>query len=422
MIPGAVVPEMIFTKSRRNYSFVFIFLSAVFFANLCHGKFIDSLSYEDLPGLLKSAPTLLVFTVSWCQHCSQVLPEVALIAKAVKNSPDINVARVDADEEPAIVTKFHVESFPTFLYLPAGFSLKEKKEPEEFTDYRWAELLAEFVNNETQTETVKIAPRKKFLEWRKKVPYNKGKQPRQMRVALNAPTPHPDGLDPIVGAEDAGLTIRDPIVLTHANFEEVVKNVKEATVVYFYSRHDFMQRDFLIQWRQASSAYTKEDHVTLAMINIDNEGNDVISEKYNITDTPSIMYFARCNAGRKKKPVEECKKPAFCEDCPDTDRIIDFINDQSMIEMGVDPKTASSTGSEIGEGMVTLTDEEYNKLVKEGKIYPLDPNSMSEDGDNSSPSSAEESIDDSTGNTEQSKNEKVVESSGPDPTEQKEEL
>lgn len=370
-------------RVRQTCTLQAFLICALIFCIDVNAEFLDNLSYEDLPATLKSAPTLMVFTVNWCQHCKQLLPEIGIIAKAVKGDPDINVARVDGDKEPAIVQKFHVYSFPTVLYFSAGFSLKEDKEPEEFTDYRWAELMAEFVNNETSAKTIKLTPRKKFLDWRKKVPHNKGKQPRQRFVEPEVPTPHPEGLDPIVGADEAGIEIRDPIVLTTANFEEVVKNVTEAIPVYFYTKQDFMQSEFLIQWRQAASAYTEDDHVTLAMVNIERGDNGDIAKAYNITDTPAIVYFPRCDVSSKQKPVEECKKPTFCEECTDTDEIISFISEQTIVELGIDPSSAKSGFSENGDPVV-LTDEEYRRLVKEGKIIPLNPNYKNEGEDGSS--------------------------------------
>ncbi len=351
-------------------------------SRLCNAKFIDNLSYDDLSSTLRQGPTMLIFTVSWCPHCKEVLPEIGVFAKAVKKSEGITVARVDGDSEPAIVTKFQVESFPTFLYFPPKFNLKEMKQqpemqPQEFSDYRWAELMAEFVNNETLTETIKMEPRKKFLDWRKKVPFNKGKRPRQIREEIPTPTPHPDGLDPIIGADEAGLEIRDPVVLTTSNFDEVVLNKTEGVAVYFYTKDDFMQKDFLIQWRQASSAYKPEDHVTLTMLNIEKEDNDKLAKQYNVEDTPLVAYFPRCNGQgkEKEKSVEECKKPNICESCTDTDSIIDFISEQMMHEVGL---TSEGTAKD-GEEVVTLTTEEYERLVKEGKITPIDPNNPDDD-------------------------------------------
>lgn len=347
-------------------------------------KFVDNLSYDDLSTTLRNGPTMLIFTVSWCPHCKEVLPEIGVLAKAVKNVPGITVARIDGDAEPAIVSKFSVDSFPSFLYFPPKYNLKETKaQPEEFSDYRWAELMAEFVNNETRSETVKLTPRKKFLNWRKKVPYNKGKQPRIVRVAESTPTPHPEGLDPITGADESGIEIRDPILLTPENFDATVNQKSEGIAVYFYTKSDFMQKEMLIEWRQASSAYAPKDHVTLAMMNVENPGNPEIAKRFEIDEanTPVVAYFKRCDALPKKKqvPLEECKKPVRCEACDDTDAVIDFISKQMMVEVGLNPD-GPAEGEDDGD-VVTLTAEEYEKMVKEGKITPIDPDNPDEMGD-----------------------------------------
>lgn len=367
--------------------FIVVFLLSVLVCTIS-AKFVDNLSYDDLSSTLKDGPTMLIFTVGWCPHCKEVLPEIGVLAKAVKNVPGITVARVDGDAEPAIVSKFSVDSFPSFLYFPPKYSLKESKEgPSEFSDYRWAELMAEFVNNETMAETVKLAPRKKFLNWRKKVPYNKGKQPRVVREQEATPTPHPEGLDPITGADESGIEIRDPIILTPDNFDSVVNQEKEGIAVYFYTKSDFMQKEMLIEWRQASSAYTPKDHVTLAMMNVENTGNEAIAGRYDIdgSQTPVVAYFKRCDGLPKKKQVslEECKKPVECDACDDTDKVIDFISKQMMVEVGLNPDSPTAENGADGEDVVTLTTEEYEKLIKEGKITPIDPDNpddTAEDG------------------------------------------
>lgn len=346
--------------------FALIVILVLCLAPTANAKFIDRLSYDELSSVVGPSPALLLFTAGWCGHCKEMQPEIAVLAKAVKNNPGITVARIDADEEPAIVSKFSVQSFPTILYTPPGFSLKGIPEPEEFTDYRWAELMAEFVNNETKSATVQMNPREKFLKWRKKVPFNKGKQPRQKVVRKEAPTPHPDGLDPIIGAEDSDIVIRDPIVVDGAaHFDDVVVNNKtESFAVYFYTKDDPMQRDYLIQWRQAASAFQPTDHVALVMVNTEKADNKVIYERYAVPDTPAVLYFARCNTPVAKKEGYECKKPVSCgEGCGTTDEIITFVTDQMSAETGA---------PETGDDVLSLTEEEYKKLMEQDNIFPVD--------------------------------------------------
>lgn len=341
---------------------VLLFAILALLPAIYHAKFLDRLTYGDLYKVVGPTPTLLIFTVKWCQHCQEAQSEIAVLANAVKNVPDITVARVDGDEEPAIAQKFAVQSFPSFLFMRKGFDIDRNDQPEEFSDYRWAELMAEFVNNETKSELIKVEPRKQFLTWRKKVPYNKGKQPREIVHQEETPTPHPEGLDPIQGAEEQGMTVRDPIILNEDDFEQtVIKNTTESFLVYFYTKNDPMQRETLIEWRQAGTAFPPDEHVIIAMVNIENGDNNKLAERYKVTDTPAALYFGRCNTEEAKKDGYVCKKPTRCETCEDTNKIVSFIADRMMAEAGLG---MDSGGAEPME----LTEEQFRKLQQEGKV------------------------------------------------------
>lgn len=60
---------------------------------------------------------LLDFWASWCGPCRMVSPIVDEIAEEY---PDIKVAKVNVDEQPALAERFGIMSIPTLVVMEKG--------------------------------------------------------------------------------------------------------------------------------------------------------------------------------------------------------------------------------------------------------------------------------------------------------------
>ncbi|XP_058639284.1 protein disulfide-isomerase A2 [Onychostoma macrolepis] len=64
---------------------------------------------------------LVEFYAPWCGHCRNLEPIYAEVAGLLKNgSPEVRLAKVDADEEKDLATEFHVGSFPVLKFFKDG--------------------------------------------------------------------------------------------------------------------------------------------------------------------------------------------------------------------------------------------------------------------------------------------------------------
>lgn len=325
--------------------------------------FLDAATYDDLSSQLGTLPALLLITVRWCDHCAALKPELKALAAAARLSPDVLVARVDADDEPRVSAKLAVRAYPTILYVPRGHNLADGPDGVlEFADYRWAELMAEFVNNETKKEVMAVQLRPAFLKWREKNPYNIGK--KELLVEKEEQQQEETG-----HVLKEMTNIREPVRLVGNTFEETVfKNANMRFMVLFYENDDPFLRDVLIQWRQASSAFTGADNVTIAIVNLSEQGNEQLVERFGIKGTPRCLYFAKCES---EDELPACKEPLGCdEDLDETENIIQFLSDRVLEEMGVKRQEVEKVGK---SKTYHLSEEQYQKMKMEGTVFANDP-------------------------------------------------
>ncbi len=79
-------------------------------------KTVSGANFEN--EVIKSERTVLVdFWATWCGPCKMLAPELEKLAAA---HPEIDVAKVNVDENPDLAAAYHIAAIPTLLLFKGG--------------------------------------------------------------------------------------------------------------------------------------------------------------------------------------------------------------------------------------------------------------------------------------------------------------
>ena len=88
-----------------------------------------NINFEKFQELLKADKPLLVdFWAPWCSYCRRIGPAYDRIAQQFEN--DVNVVKINIDEEPALAEAEHIEVIPTLVLYRNGQAIGSIVAPE----------------------------------------------------------------------------------------------------------------------------------------------------------------------------------------------------------------------------------------------------------------------------------------------------
>lgn len=90
---------------------------------------------------------LVEFYASWCGHCKSLAPIYEKVASVFATEPNVVVAKIDADIEKDIGTKYEISGFPTIKFFPKG----SDKTPIPYDDGRSEADFVEYLNKQAGT-------------------------------------------------------------------------------------------------------------------------------------------------------------------------------------------------------------------------------------------------------------------------------
>lgn len=77
-----------------------------------------SLSEQLQEALNGTKPVLVEFYADWCPHCKAMMPVMEELKK--ETGYEAVIIQVEGDQNPDIMEKYHVRSYPTFILFKDG--------------------------------------------------------------------------------------------------------------------------------------------------------------------------------------------------------------------------------------------------------------------------------------------------------------
>lgn len=96
-----------------------------------------------------SKNVLIEFYAPWCGHCKSLAPVYEKVAETFKNEPNCIVAKVDADSEKELGSRFGISGFPTLKFFS-----KTNKDGEEYASGRSEQSFIDYLNEKCGTNRV----------------------------------------------------------------------------------------------------------------------------------------------------------------------------------------------------------------------------------------------------------------------------
>ncbi|KAB8360677.1 hypothetical protein FH972_024414 [Carpinus fangiana] len=94
----------------------------------------------------KDQSVFVAFTAPWCGHCKTLAPEWEKLAYDFAPEESVVIAKVDAEANKGVASKYGVKSYPTIKFFPKGST-----EPIEYDGSRVENSLVKFVNEKAET-------------------------------------------------------------------------------------------------------------------------------------------------------------------------------------------------------------------------------------------------------------------------------
>jgi len=226
-------------------------------------KVLDASNFDTFVG--GDLPAFVEFYAPWCGHCKSLAPEYEKLGETVKPSDGVLIAKVDADAEKSLASRFGVSGFPTLKWFPKG-SLT----PEDYSGGRTAADILKFINGKTGLS-------KKIKE---------------------APT---------------AVT-----VLTPDNFDAIVFDASKDVLVEFYAPWCGHCKSLAPVYEKVATTYKGEANVVVAKLDAD--AHKDLATRYGVTGFPTLKFFPKGSADKEAEAYNGGR---------DGDALVAFLNEKS---------------------------------------------------------------------------------------------
>ncbi|CCH45112.1 putative secreted protein [Wickerhamomyces ciferrii] len=194
-------------------------------------------TFDDI--VYKSGKDSLVdFYASWCGHCKKLAPIYDELADVYKNTKDVQIVKIECDQNSATCKQFGIKGFPTLKFFKNG-----QDEPIDYNDGRDVESFTKFIGKNSDAYVY--------------IP----------KVKSN-----------IVQVSDL-------------DFDKTLIESGKNVFVVFTADWCGHCKSLHPTWEQLAELYKDEDNVIIAEVSTSDAPSDEITKRYGITGFPTILTF-----------------------------------------------------------------------------------------------------------------------------------
>jgi thioredoxin 1 len=224
-----------------------------------------------LPRVLAAGlPVVLVFWSRDCPACDQVMPTLDDLARAYAGQA--LVVKINAGEEPGLVRRYSVGSSPTTIFIKGG-----REEGRAIGAARQSALCAwlDYLVGATAVRpAVPSGPRTPL--------------PAESAVSRPAPSAQPDReRERGAARRDAGQGSGQPLVLTDATFDQVIRGSRGPVLVDFWA--EWCGPCKMIAPAVADLAREFAGRAVVAKLNVDQ--NPRTATRFDVMSIPTLLIF-----------------------------------------------------------------------------------------------------------------------------------
>merc|ERR1711916_282650 len=185
------------------------------------------------------------FYAPWCGHCKRLTPEYEIVGDAFARTPEVVVAKVDADAHRSLGSRFGVTGFPTLKFFSKGST-----EPTDYSGGRTAEDLVTYINDNSGTRAaIKKAP-------------------------------------------------EAVVALTPSDFDEVVMDESKFALVEFYAPWCGHCKNLAPVYEKVAAAFANEEHCVVAKVDADKHKD--LGGRYGVSGFPTILTSPRTTRAARR--------------------------------------------------------------------------------------------------------------------------
>lgn len=228
-------------------------------------------NFDDI--VFKSGKNSLVeFYASWCGHCKNLAPIYEDLADVYKHTKDVQIVKIECDENRATCQQFGIKGFPTLKFFKAGNDI-----PVEYEGGREVDSFVKFIGQNTDSYVY--------------IP----------KVQSNV------------------------IQVSDLDFDKTLLESGKNVFVVFTASWCGHCKNLHPAWEQLADLYSNDDDVIIAEVSTTDSPAEELQARYGISGFPTILTF---EAGSKNHiPFDSSRN---------LEGLVDWVNKYTGIHRGTD--------------------------------------------------------------------------------------